>query len=71
MTKPKTVDDIISTWTPEERETFKDLIGECRLREKTITENTRLSLDGLKRLADEMVGELVDCLYSDKYTMKC
>jgi hypothetical protein len=62
-----TVNELISDWTDQEKEDLKDLIGECREREKQIEENRRLSLDGLKRLADEIVGDLVDYLYRDKY----
>jgi hypothetical protein len=65
--KNMTVNELISDWTDQEKEDLKDLIGECREREKQIEENRRLSLDGLKRLADEIVGDLVDYLYRDKY----
>jgi len=37
----KTVDEVISTWSPEEREKLKDLIEECRERERGLAENTK------------------------------
>jgi ABC-type branched-subunit amino acid transport system ATPase component len=66
-----TVDELIAGWTEEEKENLKELIEECREREKSIEENRRLSLEGLKRLADEIVGDLVDYFYREKYTLRC
>jgi hypothetical protein len=66
-----TVDELITDWTEEEKENLKELIEECREREKSIEENRRLSLKGLKRLADEIVGDLVDYFYREKYTLRC
>ena len=54
----KTVAEIISQWTPEERERFKDLIKECQDREIKIEENLKISLDGLKRIVDAKLAEV-------------
>jgi hypothetical protein len=48
----KTVDELVSEWTEEEREKIKDLIDECREREKQITENSRICRENLNRLAE-------------------
>ena len=46
-----TVEQIVSKWTPSERERFKDLIEECRKRERTILENSEKAEENLERLA--------------------
>lgn len=43
----KTVDEVISNWTDEERENLKDLISECKKREESVK-----SLDFNKVLND-------------------
>jgi len=56
----KTVEELISEWTPEEREKFKDLIEECREREKCNHRNLRQSLAGLKRITDNLIGKIIE-----------
>jgi hypothetical protein len=46
----KTVDELVSGWTPEEKEMLKDLIDECREREKTLIENSRFCSENLVKL---------------------
>ncbi len=52
----KTVDEVISAWTPEERENLKELIEECRERERRVLENATQSQAHL--------AELTRCLIS-------
>jgi len=52
----KTVDQLVSEWTEEERENLKDLIQECRERE-------RKSLERVKR-GDENLTKLTESLQS-------
>ena len=60
------VADVVASWTPEEREKFKDLIDECTKREIKIEDNRRLSLDGLKRIIDAKIAELAEPLCKQK-----
>ena len=57
-----TVDELISTWTEGERERHKDLIEECRQRERfnkdTQMEHARLLL----KMSDAMTGRLAEAL---------
>jgi hypothetical protein len=46
----KTVDELVSKWTPEEKEMLKDLIDECREREKILIENSRFCKENLVKL---------------------
>lgn len=58
--KQITVDELIATWTPGEREALKGLIEECREREKA---NMRARIEtarGLVRLADNLIGQLAE-----------
>jgi hypothetical protein len=43
----KTVDELISEWTEEEREKLKDLIKECRERERRLIENSTACKENL------------------------
>ena len=45
-----TVDQIVSKWTVEEREKFKDLIEECRKREGAISESSKKTEENIKNL---------------------
>ena len=45
----KTVDQLVSEWTEEEREKLKDLIVECREREKKISESSKRSRERLNQ----------------------
>jgi len=46
------IDKIVETLTEEERERFKDLIEECRKREKDIKASTNRGLEVSKKLAE-------------------
>ena len=43
----KTVDELVADWSEDERELLKDLIDECREREKRVIENSRRSRENL------------------------
>lgn len=57
-----TVDELVAEWTPAEREKHKDLIEECRKRERfnkdTQMEHARLLL----KLSDEKMGQLAEAV---------
>ncbi len=55
----KTVDELVSAWTPEERKRFKDLIDECRERERSLMETSRASQESLQRLKGLEISLLV------------
>jgi hypothetical protein len=69
--KLRTIDDVISTWTPEELEEFKDLVAECRLREKEIRENLESSLKGLREIQDHIAAEIVLASYPWQRLPQC
>ena len=52
----KTVDQVVSEWTEEEREKFKDLIEECRERERASIENSRVRKKNLNEFMDSLVS---------------
>jgi thioesterase domain-containing protein len=61
-----TVDEIISTWTQEERERLRDLIEECRIREEEhlihleSIETLDEAMDNLKQKSEEMKQMIID-----------
>jgi DNA-directed RNA polymerase specialized sigma subunit len=61
----KTVDGLISEWTEEEKEELKDLIEECRERERRLIENATACKENLTKIT-----ECLDLFYSDLYTIK-
>lgn len=54
----KTVDELVSTWTQEEREMLRDLIDECREREKALIETSRASQESLVKLRESQMALL-------------
>ncbi len=56
----KSVDELVSEWTLEEREMMKDLIDECREREKKLGENSRRCNESLAKL-----NQSLSFLFSD------
>jgi len=52
----KTVDQVVSEWTEEEREKFKDLIEECRERERASIENSRVRKKNLNEFMESLVS---------------
>jgi len=57
----KTIDEYIATLTPEEREKHKELIEECKKREKEILKNaqrTEMLFQRLKKINKEFYEEL-------------
>jgi chromosome segregation ATPase len=61
----KTVDQLVSEWTEEEREKLKDLIEECREREKKILESSKRSRENLTKLT-ESLHSFLSSLYEIK-----
>ncbi len=61
----KTVDELVSEWTPEEREKTRDLIQECRERERELIENSKVCFKNLSELS-----ELLSSLFSNSYKIK-
>jgi len=55
----KTVDQLVSEWTEEEREKLKDLIEECRDREKKISENSKRSRENLIKINESLQSFLL------------
>ena len=52
----KTVDQVVSEWTQEEREKLKDLIEECRERERALIKNSRLRKEKLTEFTDSLAS---------------
>jgi predicted nucleic acid-binding Zn-ribbon protein len=61
----KTVDQVVSEWSEEEREKLKDLIEECREREKKISENSKRSRENLAKI-NESLQSFLTSLYEVK-----
>lgn len=61
----KTVDQLVSEWTEEEREKLKDLIEESREREKKLLENSRKNRENITKL-DESLHSFVSSLHEIK-----
>ena len=61
----KTVDQLVSEWTEEEREKLKDLIEECREREKKISESSKRSREDLTKI-NESLQSFLSSLYEIK-----
>jgi predicted nucleic acid-binding Zn-ribbon protein len=61
----KTVDQLVSEWTEEERENLKDLIEECREREKKISESSKRSRENLTKI-NESLQSFLSSLYEIK-----
>lgn len=66
----KKVDELVSEWSEEERECLKDLIEECREREKGLIENSRCSREDLAYLTDSLTSLLPkSCEIREKVNM--
>ncbi len=50
----KTVDQLVSEWTEEEREKLRELIDECREREKRISESSKSSRENLTKIEESL-----------------
>ena len=61
----KSVEELVSEWTEEEREKFRDLIEESREREKKIQENSKRNRENLTRL-DESLHSFISSLHETK-----
>jgi len=61
----KTVDQLVSEWTEEEREKLKDLIEECREREKKISESSKRSCENTTKI-NESLQSFLSSLYEIK-----
>jgi len=58
----KTVDQVVSEWTEEEREKLKELIDECRERERKSLERSKTNDENLSRL-NESLRSFLSSLY--------
>ena len=65
----KTVNEVVSNWTEEERTELRDLIEECRQREKELTVNSKKRDRNLTELTDSLHG-LVLSSYQTKKTLE-
>ncbi len=63
----KTVDELVSEWTEEEREKFRDLIEESRERERKLLETAKSNAENLTKL-DESLHSFVSGLNEIKET---
>jgi TRAP-type C4-dicarboxylate transport system substrate-binding protein len=63
----KTVDQLVSEWTEEEREKLRDLIEESRERERKLLENSKRNVENLTKL-DESLHSFVSNLNEIKET---
>ena len=63
----KTVDQLVSEWTEEEREKLRDLIEESRERERKLLENSKRNGESITRL-DESLTSFVSSLNEIKET---
>jgi chromosome segregation ATPase len=52
----KTVEALVSEWTVEEREEFRDLIQECQEREKRLIKNTKACKESLFQLTESLIS---------------
>ncbi len=50
----KTVDQLVAEWTEEERENLKNLIQECRERERKSLERAKRSDENLTKLTESL-----------------
>jgi len=50
----KTVDQLVSEWTEEEREKLRDLIEESRERERKLSENSKRNDENITRLDESL-----------------
>ena len=63
----KTVDQLVSDWTEEEREKLRDLIEESRERERKLLENSKRNGENIAKL-DESLHSFVSSLREIKET---
>jgi len=63
----KTVDQLVSEWTEEEREKLRDLIEESREREKKLSESSKRNVENLTKL-DESLNSFLSSLHEIKQT---
>jgi predicted nucleic acid-binding Zn-ribbon protein len=63
----KTVDQLVSEWTEEEREKLRDLIEESREREKRLLENSKRNSENIMKL-DESLQSLFSSFREIKET---
>jgi len=63
----KTVDQLVSEWTEEEREKLRDLIEESRERERKLLENSKRNSENIAKL-DESLQSFLSSLREIKET---
>jgi len=59
-----TVDELISTWSQKEQDDLKDLIEDCREREKVIKEARERSLKGIEAIEMTLRGDLGEMIWA-------
>ena len=52
----KTVDELVSDWTIEEREEFRELIQECREREDRLIANSKVCKESLIQFTESLIS---------------
>jgi septal ring factor EnvC (AmiA/AmiB activator) len=55
----KTVDQLVSEWTEEERERLRDLIEESRERERKLLENSKRNEESIAKLDESLTSFLI------------
>jgi predicted nucleic acid-binding Zn-ribbon protein len=63
----KTVDQLVSEWTEEEKEKLRDLIEESRERERKLLENSKRNSENITKL-DESLRSFLSSLHEIKET---
>jgi len=59
-----TVNEIIAGWSDQEKEDLKDLIEECREREKIIKDARDKSLKGIEVIESALLGDLGEMVWA-------
>ena len=59
-----TVDELIAGWSSKEKEDLKDLIDDCREREKVIREAREKSLKGIEIIEMEHRGQMAELIWA-------
>jgi hypothetical protein len=59
-----TVDELIAGWSQKERDDLKDLIDDCREREKVIREAREKSLKGIEIIEMEHRGQMAELIWA-------
>ena len=58
-----TVNELISGWSQKEKDDLKDLIEDCRERERVIKNAREKSLKGIEAIEDSLRGDLGEMVW--------